>query len=479
MNTNNVKINANDEIVVQYLEQLWKGSIEEKAEEKAEEKVDDNPIIQLQIIPSENGEMQVEIVVGNNNSIPKRNAFNSEIKDKLHALRDVGFRVYQNIGLEKEVNLEPKTVTQNDINKVYDYKVGSNLSRKQLMTNISKCTVFPKHKSGPNTDPSNFRYLVNHHNTIKILDRLWVLDVIEKCGNNIPDQNIYKANLVKNFSPNIIYTAIENTKSIDDIVLLDVMKAFDSIEWDILEELLTSNLTRKTNTITAASLVNHYMVILKNRCLYYNNKIIKVSKGISTGLPSSSLVFTLVIEEIIYRWLNKMNYMNNREFKLTVYVDDMYLKILDHSIKEMIVYSLIDFLVEYKLYVNKKKSKADKKLKLTEIMNELKETDYYLGIPFTRNIKLYSELILKEFQAKMPNITWNKIYDILNNDDYTEECSKVFGFMNYKLRPIMNLKEDDTVNKMILCKFIKTKFYTMNLWECFVNSITGWMQIFL
>ena len=36
----------------------------------------------------------------------------------------------------------------------------------------------------------------------------------------------------------IIDVAIENTETIDSVVLLDITRAFDSLEWDILENLL-------------------------------------------------------------------------------------------------------------------------------------------------------------------------------------------------------------------------------------------------
>ena len=434
------KIEASNEIVINYLKKLWykEPNLEIKEEEKVEIE-----------IPQEN---------------PNVEQFKEKVKSNLMALRDVGFRVYHNITLEKEVNLQPKTVTDDDILKVHEYKVGNYFTRKQLMTNIAKCTVFPKYKSGLLTEPSNFRYLVNHHNTIKILDRLWVLETMEKIGDNIPDPNIYKSNLVKNFSDNIINTAIENTLSLDSIILLDIKRAFDSLEWEILEELLLANLTRKTNADIAKELVSQYMVILKNRELYYNNILINISKGIPTGLPSSNLVFTLAFEEIIFRWMNTNGYKNNREFILNVYVDDIFIKMINLLKTNKVVSSLIDFLAVYKLFVNMEKSKASYNLitynnlddMYHDITTELKETDYYLGIPFTRNKKLYGELILKEFQTKKFNMNWNTIYNKLTSDN-DETTSVIFGFMNYKLKPLMN-NPNIPNNKELVSKFIKDTY---------------------
>jgi hypothetical protein len=441
------KIEAPNEIVINYLKNLWykEPNLEIKEEEKEiiEEK------IEMKEEPQEN---------------PDVVQFKEKVKSNLQALRDVGFRVYHNITLEKEVNLQPKTVTDDDILKVHEYKVGNYFTRKQLMTNIAKCTVFPKYKSGLVSEPSNFRYLVNHHNTIKILDRLWVLETMEKIGENIPDPDIYKSNLVKNFSDNIINTAIANTLSLDSIILLDIKRAFDSLEWEILEELLLANITRKTNADTAKDLVSQYMVILKNRELYYNNILINISKGIPTGLPSSNLVFTLAFEEIIFRWMNTYGYKNNREFMLNIYVDDIFIKMINLLKTKEVVCSLIDYLAIYKLFVNMEKSKASDNLLIYNnfdtmyfgITTELKETDYYLGIPFTRNKKLYGELILKEFQTKKFNMNWNTIYNKLSSDN-DETTSIIFGFMNYKLKPIMN-NNGMSNNKEIVSKFINDTY---------------------
>ena len=392
--------------------------------------------------------------------------FRKQVKDNLHKIREIGFRVYHDIGLEKEVNLITANVTNTDINKVYDFRVGTHFTRKSLMGDISRCVVFPKYKSGDITKPENFRYLVNHHNTVKILDRIWCSELITKCGTNLPDNSIYKSSLVKSFNGSIITVANENTKSIDNVVMVDVMKAFDSLDWDILEDLLISNLTRKINKESATDLVSQYMTILKNRELYYNNIRVEVSKGISTGLPSSNLVFTLAIEEILFRWFAKSGFSNNKDFKMNVYVDDIYLKILNIAKASEIVNSLIDYLQSYKLLVNKGKTKADEKLKISGLTNILSTSDYYLGIPFTRDIKLYGQLILNELNKKM-KVTWCDVYDILIEEEssidkaliygFLNYKSRICGFLNYKLRPF-HVNTNEEFNKEFITKFVYDNF---------------------
>jgi len=235
------------------------------------------------------------------------------------------------------------------------------------------------------------------------------------------------------------------------------MRAFDSIDWTLLKELLLSNLTRKINKETAEELVEHYMIIIENRELRYNNIVIPVSKGIPTGLPSSNLIFTFIMEEVLYRWLNKYNYQLDIDFIMNVYVDDIYLKFIRPEIANKVVSSLISHLEEYKLRVNRFKSKGDGNLKLIDLPNIINENDFYLGIPFTRNIKLYGELILKEYQQKYNSKkSWNDIYDDLLSDDM-DISTKIQGYLNYKLNPM--ILSNEQITKKDIIKFIRNNYY--------------------
>jgi hypothetical protein len=436
--------------------------VQELVAQQSDEKVVQGPILnndQVNDLPKDDSEIInnfPEIKINN------KTEFKKQVKENLEKLREVGFKVYHNIGLEEEVNLVPKTVTSHDITKVYTFKSTDKLYRNNIMKDISRCTIFPKYKHGDTSKPENFRYLVNHHNTIKILDRLWCMELITKIKDNIPDQQIFKTSLIHRFNSSTSDTAIHNTQTTDSVVLLDIEKAFDSLEWDVLENLLTSNLTRKINEETAKQLVEQYMTILKNREFYYNNKPVPISKGISTGLPSSNLVFTLAIEEIIYRWFNKTKYENNKEFIMNVYVDDIFLNILELDKTCQIINSLIEFLAEFHLNINKNKSKAASNLPI-DIPNKLKPTDFYLGIPFTRDVKLYGELVLDEFRNNKLDWDWEEIYDELCKDNLNEVVLEnqriIVGFMNYKLKPFLNKDSEDTsktqIKKIIFNNWVK------------------------
>lgn len=434
-----VVLNAPDIEVKKYLEKLW-----------SSDSVEHDNIYEI-------NESNVPELI----ELDDKKIFRDLIKGKLSKLREIGLIVYNNIKIEEEVNLKPNEVTSDDIDKVFVFnnKNTDTLTINKLMKFISRCVIFTKYKKGDTSDPNNFRYLINHHNTIKILDRLWCIDLIKKIKNNIPDQLIYKASLINQFNDTIYKTAVQNTENIKSIVLLDIKRAFDSLEWDILEELLLSNLTRKTNDPEIAKeLVDKYMIILKNREFYYKNHRIVISKGISTGLPSSNLVFTLAIEEIIYRWFNETKYENYKEFIINIFVDDIYIKMLELDKTEYIITSLIKFLKKYKLYVNTDKSKASQNLQIN-ISNKLKPIDFYLGIPFTRNIQLYGDLILYEFKTKKLKWSWKQIYNELCKDNsdknVLENQQIIVGFMSYKLRPFIENPTKEKIKNFIFINWVK------------------------
>jgi hypothetical protein len=116
------------------------------------------------------------------------------------------------------------------------------------------------------------------------------------------------------------------------------------------------------------------------------------------------------------------------------------------SKKNIIIVSLIDKIKKYKFNVNFEKCKADKKLEL-EFFTNLEEYDFYLGIPFTRDLRKYTTLILKKFNdSNHTNLTYEQIYENLIK---IQPLSKqIFGFFNYKLNPLM--KDDENIIDFIV-----------------------------
>lgn len=470
------KLTANDDEVVIYLNKLWKSyrlpvykrsvspnkrlidndnNNNPNKRIKFDNQVNDNKVNDNQVNDNQVNDNKVKPII--------KNLDINTLKSSLYELRKIGFWVYNDQRFESELNLKPKKVTTRDIKNVVAFNFSDQLTKEQLLKNISRCTIIPKYKYGDSSSPTSFRYLINHHNVIKIIDRLWCKSVINRIGDNKPNPEIFIASMISNQCV-AQAPSISNTMSHDNVVLLDIQRAFDSLEWNVIQDLLISNLTRKINYNEAVIYVNSYLTVIKNRKVYYNNKLITIEKGIPTGLPSSALVFGLCMEEIIYRWMNdtktvfgpREKYVNKQDFILNIYVDDIYLKIININKTNEIVYSLIDYLNSYNLYVNIPKCKADSKLNLR--LNKLEPTDFYLGIPFTRDIKLYKKLILDEFNKRnLLNDSWSDIYyRIMYGNPSTNKYKTTYGYMVYKLKPLMINAE---MNKETMCNLIKDKLF--------------------
>jgi hypothetical protein len=459
------KITATDEQVISYLTSLWTGK--EIVIPELKQNADKQEYIYQP-------EISNNISINDNNL----NDFSSSVQNNLNELKQVGYKAYGEKKLEKQVNLHVETVTETEIQQVYQIKTEKEIiPRKKLMKDIAKCNVFPKYKSGDGKKPEHFRYLVNHSNPVKIFDRLWSVEVVTLCGNSLPDKNIFKASLVKNWNKSIVETAMENTMDTKGVVLLDITRAFDSIEWSIARLLLTNSLENKIGETKGNQLVNQYMEILSNRELYYKSTIIPCSKGIPTGLPSSTIVFTLIMEEIINNWLQENNIIVGEKFKLNIYVDDIYIKFYDDVTLEdkiSIINSLTNTLAKFGLIVNAEKSKADPELHIQSIIpTDLQNTDLYLGIPFTRDIKLYGQVIMNELNKRY-GWTW---VDVMNNIKPSDDLSsvgsdsddeelrekvptinrKVLGFLIYKLSPFIEKNSDIPLGQLII-DFISSNF---------------------
>ena len=61
---------------------------------------------------------------------------------------------------------------------------------------------------------------------------------------------------------------------------------------------------------TSKNLVKQYMNLIKNRRCFYKNNCIKIYKSVPTGLPSSTIIFTLIMQSIIEEFVNIMKHDN-------------------------------------------------------------------------------------------------------------------------------------------------------------------------
>jgi hypothetical protein len=382
-----------------------------------------------------------------NNNIDKKiiDNFEKNVENKFDNIKIIGNFSYTN-QLEQEVRLKKNELGDEEIKLSYicmrDLITNSCINN-NTMNKINKVHIGLKIKdeNKNKNDITNYRFLQVHSKTIKLIDRIWCLRIVDSIKNL--DCNIFKCSLIKQINNSLIETANKNTLSIENVVLIDLEKAFDSCDYDVVEDLMFRSLKRKINEKFAKSLTDQYMYILRQREVYYHNLKIDFRKGLPTGLPSSNIIFSLLMDELINEWLeeNKSAFKVDKDFIINIYVDDIYLKILNNELKNIIIVTLIDKIKKYKFNVNFEKCKADKKLEL-EFFTNLEEYDFYLGIPFTRDFRKYTTLILKKFNdSNHTNLTYKQIFEILIKK---EPLSKqIIGFFNYKFTPIM--KEDENI----------------------------------
>jgi hypothetical protein len=370
------------------------------------------------------------------------NTFKKNVEAKFETINIVGNFNYTN-KLEKEVQLNKNDLKDDDLKLSYIAMkdlIQHNSVNNNTMNKINRVHIGTKLKdeNKNHLDSKNYRFIQIHSKAIKLIDRLWCFKV-HKIVKEL-NTNIFKSNLLKEMNKNVVHIATENTLSRDNVVLIDIEKAFDSCDYNVVEELLIRNLTRKSNEQLATILTKQYIYIIRQRVIYYKENKITFKKGIPTGLPSSNIIFSIIMDEIIHEWLTEFKdiFEIYKDFIINVFVDDIYLKLVNLNMKDIIVKSLVDKFKKYKFNVNYEKCKADEKLQL-EFFTNLEEEDMYLGIPFTRDLKKYSKFILNTFNKKHnKNYTYEDIY---HNNNIPK------GFFNYKLKPLM--KDDENVSIFI------------------------------
>lgn len=340
--------------------------------------------------------------------------------------------------LEKQLSLTKKSIKMDsksckNLYMCFDDLFRYNKIRDENFEKIKYATLFVKYKSGDTHQPSNFRYLSNHHKNFKIIDKFWTNNIINilRRTKSLPDSNIVTNTLVREFSMSIRDLAIDKVSRYHKdkkIVLLDIKKAFDSVTWDVLEDCLLKNLTRKVNETFAKKMVEQYMFLNTNRSIKYNNQTVNFSKSVATGLPSSTLVFTLLIEQLIFEWFEKEKCKD--ELIINTYVDDIYLEFNKLDRAKELVKSLVDYLATKNLIINELKTKTN-----INSLNypQLDGSDCYLGIPFAKNKKDYLNECITQFSNRYYELNINEIIDILESEDYTNVRKEILGFFNYKL----------------------------------------------
>ena len=358
--------------------------------------------------------------------------------------------------LEKEMSLTKKSVLLNksnckDLYLCLNDFIKYNSIRPELLEKIKYADVFIKHKKGDNKDPKNFRFLSNHSKIYKILDKFVTNNLISTMERNncLPDISIVKNNFNREFTLAIRDLALEKLSKYHSgkkIVLLDIKKAFDSVSWKVLYEKVKMNLTRKVSADYATKIMNQYMFLNCNRVIKYKDNIIDFGRSIATGLPSSTLMFSLLIEQLVFEWKQKED---TNHIIINTFVDDIYLEFSNTIDSFKYIDSLVKFLKENGLIINEDKTKTNID-SLPYI--QINKSDCYLGLPFARNIKDYINECIKMFNEKYYNITKPQIIEILKEEKFPNIKKEIYGFFNYKFYGLKNFNINDIDVLVILEK---------------------------
>ena len=344
--------------------------------------------------------------------------------------------------LEKEMSLTKKSVLLNksnckDLYLCLNDFIKYNSIRPELLEKIKYADVFVKHKKGDNKEPKNFRFLSNHSKIFKILDKFVTNSLISTMERNncLPDTSIVKNNFSREFTLAIRDLALDKLSKYHSgkkIVLLDIKKAFDSVSWKVLYEKVKMNLTRKVSADYASKIMNQYMFLNCNRVIKYKNNIIDFGRSIGTGLPSSTLMFSLLIEQLVFEWKEKENISH---IIVNTFVDDMYLEFENTIDSLKYINSLVSFLKNNELIINEDKTKTNID---TLPFSQINKTDCYLGLPFARNKKEYISECIKMFNEKYYDISKSNIIEILEEDKFPQIKREIYGFFNYKFYGLKN-----------------------------------------
>jgi hypothetical protein len=340
--------------------------------------------------------------------------------------------------LEKNIRITKKDLLMND----KDFKI-LYLAKKNMDINfcykrtniIMKTQIYPKSKKKKlniiEENPNDNRYLFDHSKFIKILDKLWLLE-LDYLTNNIFGMLIKDMFYV---NTNIKNLAVKITNEPKNLLLLDLKKAFDSVKYNTIKILLGRFFER--NKINNKYL-EQYMFMLNNRkCYYRNNKnsyLIKINKGIPTGLASSTFVFSVILNEIFLELFEMFDY--NEYFDFYIYVDDICIKAKDEEYKHLILllFNDLDKLFrKYGLILNEKKCKISYNFRGILNCGFINNEELYLGIPFERRQKRYKKIIFNQFNERyMTNYTFNEFFKSNNKN--------IRGFLKYKIISLENFK---------------------------------------
>jgi len=310
---------------------------------------------------------------------------------------------------------------------------------------------------------TNFRIFNSYNDWRRIVDTMWLYLICRTLVDGEDTTHIVNSDILisdfgcKHTDDCFLHANKYTAGGISNVVQLDLTKCYDSIKWPVIEYLLNGYFTRHFNARysnrygggigehCAKYFIDIYMGLLTTTKMTFNDVPIPLRTSLPTGPTSSSGIIAFIFDELIHLWLQTIRFKINDDFIIKIYVDDIYIKLISVeaiTAASEIVQSLWNFIQSFLFTVNLVKSNADPDLKImikktldspeAEPLPALKDTDKYLGVPYTRDINKYFNVILAEFSNKRVQFksfnSWYFIYNIIDNP-------AILGYLRWKLKP--------------------------------------------
>lgn len=331
-------------------------------------------------------------------------------------------------------------------------------------------------------DPNNWRPLIIVNNNLLFICILLSSQIsMIKTPKNFLNFNINhkksnkKAIIGKEPFISCSHYAVKHKNQKHDFIQLDLSKAYDNVDWQILEKILPLYLDKELSEII--------LRIIKETQFTYGNIFIQRKKGVAQGIPFSPIIFglimfsinTVIVHELKHFKFNgsKLNLIENKDYINNLWVDDIvfYFKTSKSKKHSRTIFKIMEKVYnDFGFSINMKKSwKSSDKDKIDIDIRNIKPDDQYLGLYFSKNFKenidLINKYLSKRFESDKEIVKWIGSKEITlesietNMDSLTKTNSvKIFGCLNYYFCGLL-LKKFPTEKKVKkkLCSLGYTK----------------------
>ena len=366
-------------------------------------------------------------------------------------------KIIKNLNSNKSTGLDglgPKLIKMcgDYITQPLAFIINKSISHGLFPEDLKRAYVIPIHKSGPKTDPNNYRPISILPTISKIFERhvaTQLLNFLKQFDLLYINQSGFRANhscctaLIKLIDSWL--AEIDSNKYVGSIYL-DLKKAFDLVDHDILiQKMKLYNFSENT--------LNFFQSYLSNRIqVVKDGDIISSSKTIKSGVPQGSILGPILF--LIY--INDMHMKLSASSSIDMYADDSTLHSSDYDKKNIEqnlqhdVNEIEEWCKMNNMAINPKKSKC----MLLGTNNKLKE---------------HASLNIYINNVELENVTSHKLMGVYINSNlkWSKQCSYVYNKMQSRLHLLKRLSS-------YLTSDMKVLFYNAHILSIFDYCCPVW-----